>query len=126
LDRKSRKSEKSKKSSKSRKSSKKHRKFSDSSKSSDSNSYEKSKKTDKKQHSIPEEQFTAFIKSRLGPLVEYNPDDQSMKFTAKRRFNDSKVYDEKIKQKMRSQMEEDAKSYRNKKMEVGEILSKYD
>jgi len=76
--------------------------------------------------SVPEGEFTAFIKARLGPLVEYNPEDNSMRFTAKRRFNDSKIYDEKKKKQLREQMQRDAEEYRKKKIEVGEMLGKVD
>ena len=49
-----------------------------------------------------------------------------MRFTAKRRFNDSKIYNEKMKKKMREQMQKDAEAYRDKKMEVGKVLEKAD
>jgi len=89
-------------------------------------SSKKHKKEEKYIQSVPEDQFTEFIKGRLGPLVEYNPEDNSMRFTAKRRFNDSKIYDEKMKKKLREQMQKDAEDYRRKKIEVGEILGKVD
>lgn len=107
---------------------KKHRDRSRSSKSSSSSEdrskskkHKKDKKSKEESTSVgtdDDQMFNEYIKKRLGPLVEFDPETYRMKFTAKYKYktNEKKTYTQEERDKMVAQMQQDAEIYEKNKL----------
>lgn len=66
-----------------------------------------------------DEVFNDFVRQRLGPLVEFDPDSYRLKFTAKHRFKtnaDKPEYSQAERERMVAQMKQDAEAYEREKL----------
>lgn len=71
-------------------------------------------------HTSEDEVFNEYVKQRLGPLVEFDPDNYRLRFTAKHKFKtntDKKAYSQEEKERMVEQMKKDAADYERKKLD---------
>lgn len=129
-----RKDKKDKKERKDKKEKKRHRHRSASSSRRSSDSRDRKTKKDKKNKdksrnrdssttalsSSEDEVFNEYVKQRLGPLVEFDPENYRLRFTAKHKFKtnvDKKAYTQEEREKMVEQMKRDAEAYEKEKLE---------
>lgn len=67
-----------------------------------------------------DEVFNDYVKQRLGPLVDFDPENYRLRFTAKHKFKtnlDKKNYTQEEREKMVEQMKKDAEAFEKEKLE---------
>ena len=63
--------------------------------------------------------FNEYVKQRLGPLVDFDPETYRLRFTAKHKFKtntEKQVYSQEEKEKIVEQMKKDAEAYQKEKL----------